>query len=152
VSASAANEEVPLRIRVFVAVFLSAFLLCGLTGVEAWPLSGFRLFSHLRTEDHVGWTATSEDRVGQETPIPFHFLPEAYRGFGFVARELPGMSAVDRLATCRAWAEAVRERFGREVVAIHVYRSDVSLLPREGTRSSGTTERRLVTTCELPTA
>ncbi|HKZ75754.1 MAG TPA: hypothetical protein VJ259_03740 [Actinomycetota bacterium] len=49
------REDVPLRIRAVVAVFLSAFLVCGLAGVEAWPLSGFRLFSHLRTDRPEGW-------------------------------------------------------------------------------------------------
>jgi hypothetical protein len=34
------EERVPVRARVFVAAFLSAFLVCGLFGIEAWPLTG----------------------------------------------------------------------------------------------------------------
>ena len=48
------DERPPRGIRVFVWIFLAAFMICGAAGIEAWPLTGFRLFSHLRTSARPG--------------------------------------------------------------------------------------------------
>jgi hypothetical protein len=38
----------PAWTRRFVAVFLAAFVVCGIFGLEAWPLTGWRLFADAR--------------------------------------------------------------------------------------------------------
>ena len=43
-------ERVQPWARPFVTTLLGAFVLCGLFGIEAWPLSGFRLFSAPRSD------------------------------------------------------------------------------------------------------
>src|SRR5206468_2883631 len=43
-------DAVPRWAKWFVSLFLTAFVVCGVVGIEAWPLTGWRLFSHVRTE------------------------------------------------------------------------------------------------------
>src|SRR6478735_5308554 len=44
------SERVPAWVRGFVALFLIAFLLCGVFAIEAWPLTGWKLFSPTQRE------------------------------------------------------------------------------------------------------
>jgi hypothetical protein len=107
--------------KAFVAAFLAAFVTCGLLGVEAWPLSGWELFSRVRTEARAGWEAVTVDRSGAEHPIPFARLPRGMRGELQVMAGFPSLPPAEREAVCGAWAGAVRER-GGEVAAVRVYR------------------------------
>lgn len=145
----ATTENVPAWTRVFVGAFLTAFVICGLFGVEAWPLSGFRLFSHVRTVDRATFVAVTVDADGIEDPIPFKRLPAAYRGFGFVARALPSLSPADRLAACRVWADVAELELGRHVAEVRVYRLDITLLPRAGERAVSQPVRTLAYGCTV---
>jgi hypothetical protein len=142
-----ATENVPGWTRAFVGIFLTAFVICGLLGIEAWPLSGFRLFSHLRTADHTALIGVTVDDEGVETPIPFGRLPAAYRGFGFVARDLPSLTSRERLSTCRVWMTAVERELERDVAGVRIYRLDVPVLPRAGERPASRPARSLVYGC-----
>ena len=55
--------------RAVVYGFLGALLLVALTGSEAWPLSSFRLFSDIRTEESTGWRLVAVTPAGVERPV-----------------------------------------------------------------------------------
>jgi hypothetical protein len=95
------------RVRAFVALFLVAFVVCGLAGIEAWPLTGWRLFSQLRTNHQVTWRAAAV-AGGDETSIRFADLPRAYRNFPLVMGTFASLDPDERASACRAWLRAAR--------------------------------------------
>jgi hypothetical protein len=105
-------------VRAFVAVFLTIFVACALLQVEAWPFSGWRLFSHLRSEEARGWQATVVEPDGSERPIPFAVL-HVLQGFD-------GLSSEGRAAVCGAWSAELAGT-GTEGVEIRVYATTRSI-------------------------
>jgi hypothetical protein len=121
--------------RPFVTSFLAAFLACGLAGIEAWPLTGFRLFSTLRTRYVVSWEARAVLAGGEERPIPFGRLPPSHRAFGLLAGSLAELPRESRDAACAVWAADLRA-LGWRLEAIRVYRVERDLLPRAEGRAA----------------
>lgn len=107
-------------VRAFVAAFLSVFVACGLLQIEAWPFSGWQLFSHVRTAQIQGWLATGVGTDGVERPIPFGSFAAAHRGELGVMKGFEGLSAAERRGVCRAWAGEMA-RIGAGVVEIRIY-------------------------------
>ena len=127
--------------RVFVYALLALLLMCGVAGIERWPLTAFRLYADPRRPTHPSWELATVDEVGAERTASLYDLPIAYRN---TDRQLgrsgdPEPERVD--ARCRVWAAAFRDR-DVSVVALRVYRSRVDA--RTGDRLT----RRLVWTCE----
>ena len=118
-------------VRAFVAVFLSVFVACGLLQVEAWPLSGWRLFSHVRTGEIRSWLATAVDPDGVERPVPFGSFAAAHRGELQVLKGFDGLSVAERRDVCRAWADEMA-RIGVDVVEIRIYVTTASIRPAAG--------------------
>jgi len=58
--------------RALTWALVAAVAACGLTGVEAWPLTGWRLFSQRRGPVAVRLEARVVEPGGAEAPIPFH--------------------------------------------------------------------------------
>jgi hypothetical protein len=139
-------ERVPRWTRWFVWSFLGAFIACGVAGIEAWPLTGWRLFSHLRHEHAVSWQAVAVDGRGRETPVVFGRLPFAYRGASLILKTFQSLAPADREAVCEAWEDALRAR-GAPAGAIRVYRIDRDLFPRNGPRPANPSVRTLRFTC-----
>jgi hypothetical protein len=79
--------------RWFVAVYLGLFVLCGVAGFEAWPLTGWRLFADARQARQPGFQAVTVDGAGRETPVPFRDLPAGYHGDVQVLRGFAGLAA-----------------------------------------------------------
>ena len=125
--APTATEPVPRWVRWFVGVFLALFLVCGVFGLEAWPLTGWRLFADARQARQPGFQVVTVDGQGRETPIPFRDLPAGYRGDVQVLKGFAGLPTARQAAVCQAWAQAVRER-GGEVAELRIYQTvtDVS--------------------------
>jgi hypothetical protein len=124
---------------VVAVVLIGGLTVCALTGTEAWPLSGWKLFSQVRRADQGGWAATAVVD-GAEQPFPFARLPRAYHGAEHVLAEFPGMSADRRRAVCGAWADAMRPRPSE----IRVYRT-VAHTTLDG--APPTVTRTLFTSC-----
>jgi hypothetical protein len=135
----------PPTARAFVAVFLTAFVLCGVLGIEAWPLTGWRLFSNLRAQHQTSWQVVTFDRAGQERPLPYSRLPRRYRNFTLIMRDFPRLPATEQAAVCRTWADAVRQ-LGQDVVGVRIYQVERDLSRRED-RLATATARRLRYVC-----
>jgi hypothetical protein len=147
IEAERRSEELPSRrVRAFVVVFLVAFAVCGLFGLELWPLTGWRLFSQLRTDHQVAWRATAVGDDG-EKQIPFDDLPRAYRNFPLVMRTFSELPPAEQGAACRAWLEAARrERPGTRTVRL--YRIDWYLSHRHGSREGPPPRSTFLLACD----
>jgi hypothetical protein len=121
--------------RRFVAAYLAVFLVCGLAGFEAWPLTGWRLFADARPARQPGFQAVTVDRAGRETPVPFRDLPAGFQGHVQVLKGFPELSPVRQAAVCRAWADAVRDR-GGEVAEVRIYQTVTDVSRRVGDRAA----------------
>jgi hypothetical protein len=130
-----ATEPVPRWVRWFVGGFLALFLVCGVFGVEAWPLTGWRLFADARQARQPGFQAVTVDTQGRETPIPFRDLPAGYRGDVQVLKGFASLPTARQAAVCQAWAQAVRER-GGEVAEIRIYQTVTDVSRRVGDRGA----------------
>ena len=116
--------------RPFVTVLLIAFLTCGALGIEAWPLSGFRLFSAPRSSVTTGWRMVALTADGEQVAINVSRFGPAYRGFGFVARSFDDLPPLEQVAVCRAWLWAAAS-IGIDADALQLVRVDQSLVPRD---------------------
>jgi hypothetical protein len=128
-------EPVARWTRRFVWAYLIAFVIAGLFGLEAWPLTGWRLFADARGARQLSWEAVTVDAAGRERPIPFSDLPVRYQGNVQVLKGFPGLPPREQAAVCRAWAAAVRQR-GGEVREVRIYRREVDLSQRVGRRGA----------------
>jgi hypothetical protein len=143
---AASRRRVPAWARVFVFGYLTAFLICGVFVIEAWPLTGFRLFSHLRYPRLLGWQATTVDRSGRETIIYFGAFPRTYRHLPLIMRTYGTLPQRRQEAICQAWAAEVR-RHGREVTGVRIYRTVVDLRRHRNRRHRPPARRLLRFTC-----
>jgi hypothetical protein len=142
-------EDAPPRwARPFAYSFLALFLTCAVANWEAWPLSGWKLFSYARGEVTSGWQVTTVDDRGVERPVDWGALPRAYRGWAHVLPSLARGTDADRAGACRAWATAVSDDSGRRVTAVRAYRTR-SRVPTSPTDDRALT-RQLVFACPSP--
>jgi hypothetical protein len=121
--------------RRFVTVFLVAFVVCGLAGFEAWPLTGWRLFADARRPVQHAWRAVAVAPDGRAAPIDFRSLPAGYAGDVQVLRGFPRLTDPQRAAVCDAWAGGLRER-GRAVDEIRIESTVTDLGDRRGDRGA----------------
>ena len=121
-----ARERVGFLTRGFVAAYLIAVLICGVFAIEAWPLTGWRLFSHPRRANLYGWRAFTFDARGHETRIDFARFPRADRHLPLIMQTYARLSPKRQDAVCRAWANRVRG-FGLQVSGVKIYRAHVNL-------------------------
>jgi hypothetical protein len=133
-------------VKWFVRAFLAAFIVCGLAGIEAWPLTGFRLFSHLRHEQAISWERTAVDGGGSERAITFAGLPDGYRSFVLLVTSFPSKPKDERDAMCRAWIEGLRQ-VDHGAVVMRIYELEQSLEPRSDGRPGSRPRRTLMVTC-----
>jgi hypothetical protein len=140
------NARAPRFARPFVAAFLAAIVICAIATIEAWPLTGWRLFSHLRIDRQVSWSAAAVDSAGREHPYPLGALPQGYRGFVFLMRGFAARPPAEQAELCEAWREGTVEQLGFEVRAVRIYELRWRLSDREGDRARRA-DRALRYTC-----
>lgn len=140
-----ASEAVPRWARPFVAVLLVVLVVCALAGIEAWPFTGWELFSRLRPERVAAFEVTVVDASGVERLMPFDRLPYAYRGSVQILGGLETLSAAEQRAVCAAWKQAASEEIG-PVTELRIYRTERSLDRRSG--RSIPPERTLLRKCD----
>lgn len=100
-------DEVPRSARLFVAALLVLMLVPGVIGFDAWPLTGWRLFSLSRDADQTRWVLQAVEGEGERHGISLEELPLRYRHAEWPMAELPGASQGRRDAVCEALFGAV---------------------------------------------
>jgi hypothetical protein len=129
------GEPVAPWTRRFVWAFLAVFLIAGVFGIEAWPLTGWRLFADARTAGQASFEAFTVDAAGRERPIPFGELPVRFRGNVQLLKGYQDLSPSRQAAVCSAWADAVSAR-GVDVREVRIYRVQVDVSKRVGKRAA----------------
>jgi hypothetical protein len=138
-------DAVPRWAKWFVGLFLTVFAVCSVVGIEAWPLTGWRLFSHVRTERQTTWQAVTVDALGREQWLPLSRFPGGLNGFVLVMPKFSHLSLIRRAAMCQAWTAAARSA-GR-TGTVRIYEVDRDLAPRDGSRPARSPTRTLRYTC-----
>jgi hypothetical protein len=105
----AAADGPPRSARILVGVLLVLLLVPGLIGFDAWPLTGWRLFSVSRDAEQTRWVVEAVAEDGGRRIVSLEELPLRYRHAEWPMAELPGASEVRRDAVCEALAGAVVE-------------------------------------------
>jgi hypothetical protein len=126
------SRAAPRYARPFVAVFLTALIVCALVPFNAWPFSDWELFSRLRTDRQTGWEAVAVDSAGRVRDDPI--VP--YRTFVSVANHFAGRSAAERDADCISWLHDASGRFGPGTRFVRIYRLEWLLSDRQGNRAA----------------
>ena len=116
------TDLVPRAALVVAALFLALLTVVAVAQWDAWPFTGWQLFSQVRTADQSGWRAAYVDDRGTERSIPFGQLPRSYRGALGVLKSFPSFSSRRRTAVCDTWADALEAR-GAVVREVLVYRT-----------------------------
>jgi len=129
------TERPPRWARWFVGAYLAMFVVCGVAGLEAWPLTGWRLFADARQARQPGFQAVTVDADGRETPIPFRDLPAGFRGDVQVLKGFAALPPARQAAVCQAWAQEVRAR-GGEVAELRIYATVSDVSDRVGDRGA----------------
>ena len=118
-------DRVPRLARPFVALLIAAMVASAVFVWEPWPLTSFRLFSHLRVDEQTAWEATVVERNGTELGYPL----------GFAIREFTGANEERRDELCRTWVAAAPEIVAREAVQVRLYQRRWRLSERSGDRA-----------------
>jgi len=89
------TESIPRSVRVGIGVFLALFLFTGVFEIQAWPFTGWRLFSHTRSDESVALVAVAVDRAGHSYPLHGRRV-SAFRDLSAVAANFDGLSPPPR--------------------------------------------------------
>jgi hypothetical protein len=143
--AQARDAGIPRRLKWFVRCFLIVFVLCAIFGIELWPLTGFRLFSHVRYPETSGWVASAVWLSGSTTDLALSDLPRAYQGFGLIMQGFPTLSAIERESTCEVWLAEARRVWG-PIATLQLYETTWDEELRSGDRPAQV-QRKLAFEC-----
>jgi hypothetical protein len=124
-------DEAPRSARVFVAVLFVLLLVPGIIGFDAWPLTGWRLFSLSRDEDQTRWVLEAADSAGSRRVVSLEELPLRYRHAEWPMAELPGSSQARRDDVCRALLRAVVD-VAPSTVGLALSRDHARLVEHDG--------------------
>jgi hypothetical protein len=103
-----------------VTVLLVLLLVPGLIGFDAWPLTGWRLFSAERGAVQLRWEVTAETPEGGVRAVDLDDLPIAYRNAEWVLGKLPAASDERRERVCVALLGGVRKHLDPDVAGIRL--------------------------------
>jgi hypothetical protein len=140
------DDVVPRSAKWLVGVLFALLLVPGIIGFEAWPLTGWRLFSASRDAAQTKWVVQAVDGAGAVSTVSLEELPLGYRNAEWPMAELPGASEQHRQDVCRALADAVVD-VRPDTVEVHVAK-DQQLLVKERGDWVVTHDPEPLTTCE----
>ena len=124
-------DTVPRSARWLVVVLLVLLLVPGLVGFDAWPLTGWRLFSLSRDETQTRWVLEAVDDDGSARLVSLEELPLRYRHAEWPMADLPGASTERRQAVCEALLAAV-VAVEPGIAELHIARDRARLEERDG--------------------
>lgn len=124
-------DAAPRSARVLVAVLFVLLLVPGVIGFDAWPLTGWRLFSLSRDADQSFWVLEAVDRDGERRVVSLEELPLRYRHAAWPMAELRGASTAQRDAVCLALLDPVLDAHPG-TVALVIGRDHAELVERDG--------------------
>jgi hypothetical protein len=133
-------------VKVIVLGALALLLVAGVATIEAWPFTGWRLYSNTKGPTAGSFIAYRIGPDGGEHLVDYHDLPYAYQRTPYVLNKFAHSSAAEREAACDGIAHGEREA-GRRVVAIRVYWEVRRVVPVDGERHTKLIERELRFTC-----
>jgi hypothetical protein len=122
---------VPRSARWLVGALFALLLVPGLVGFDAWPLTGWRLFSLARDETQTLWVLEAMDADGSTRLVDLEELPLRYRHAEWPMADLPGASTERRQAVCEALMGAVVD-VEPGTTELHVARDRARLEERGG--------------------
>ena len=126
----------PRYVRPFVAVFLTALVVCAVAAVNLWPFSNWELFSQLRTDRQTGWGAVAIDRSGRARNYSIAALAHGYRGFGSIVEHFAERPAEQRDAICAVWLGGATAQFGSSTRQVRIDHLSWLLSDRRGKRAA----------------
>ncbi len=134
------------RVKVTVLVALALLLVAGTATIEAWPFTGWRLYSNTKGPTAGSFIAYRIGPENGEHLVDYHDLPYAYQRTPYVLNKFPSSTAREREAACDGIAYGERE-VGRPVIAIRIYWEVRRVVPVDGERHTKLLERELRYTC-----
>ena len=132
----AVSTAAPRFARPFVALFLTALVVCPLAGLNPWPFSNWELFSRLRSDRAATWAAAAVDPAGRERGYRFQSFPRGHRGFEVTMTHFSEHSANERDAICAAWLRSASEQLGPSTRLLRIYHLTWLLSDRRGDRAA----------------
>jgi hypothetical protein len=119
-----------------------------LIGVEAWPLTGWKMYARLRHGDFWGWQVRAIAADGSDRHVDLRYGPAAYHGVTHFLSDFEGLSDERRQAACLALGQVARTQYGdvTEVIIDHV-RGRIPVDP--GEPPAPPSERARVHQCRL---
>jgi hypothetical protein len=124
-------DEAPRSARLFVGLLFVLLLVPGVIGFDAWPLTGWRLFSLSRDADQTRWVLEAVDGAGERRVVSLEELPLRYRHAEWPIAELPGASEARRGDVCQALLGAVADAHPG-AVALTLGRDHARLVEADG--------------------
>ncbi|MEX0666564.1 MAG: hypothetical protein WD598_17550 [Acidimicrobiia bacterium] len=133
-------------VKAVVILTLVMLFVAGVATVEAWPFTGWRLYSNTKGPTAGSYFAYRVSPDGTEHKIDYEELPYAYRRAPYILNKFPSSDDPTREAVCEALAHGEREA-GRSVAEIHVYWELRRVVPVDGERHTKLLERELRYSC-----
>ena len=100
-------DEAPRSARILVGILFVLMLVPGVIGFDAWPLTGWRLFSLSRGAEQSFWVLEAVDADGDRRVVSLEELPLRYRHAAWPMAELRSASDGRRDEVCTALLGAV---------------------------------------------
>jgi hypothetical protein len=124
-------DDPPRSARVLVGVLLVLLVGAGI-GVEAWPLTGWRLFSAERDGTQTQYVLEAVDADGSTRVVDLDELPgRPYSNAAWAMAELPDAPDTRREAVCQALLEPVVE-VEPGLAELRIARDDARLVASDG--------------------
>jgi hypothetical protein len=133
-------------VKALVVGVLALLLIAGVATVEAWPFTGWRLYSNTKGPTAGSFFAYRVGPHGREHKVDYDQLPYSYQRAPYVLNKFPHSSAATRESVCDGLAHGERKA-GYPVRAIRVYWEVRRVVPVDGERHTKLIERQRRYTC-----
>jgi hypothetical protein len=117
--------------KAVVIITLLLLVVAGLRSTEAWPLTGWRLFSGIRTDHQTGWSFETVDPSGAAAPLSLSSLPLGYQLATWRLSGMPPGPSARGSAFCVALLPPVLDR-RPSITELRISRDHERLVRRHG--------------------